>query len=183
MSLKVSERVAMRFGPRAALLPSLGLILGGLLLFARTPVDGTFLVDLMPAMILVGAGAGLGFPALMTLAMSGATPEDSGLASGLVNTSVQVGGAIGLAVLATLASQRTEDLQAAGESMASALTGGFHLAYLVGAGITVVAMIVAVVVLEPVKAMAHGEMPEAVGDAAALGEAGEAPADPAYAEA
>jgi hypothetical protein len=67
--------------------------------------------------------------------------------------------------------------------MASALTGGFHLAYLVGAGITVVAMIVAVVVLEPVKAMAHGEMPEAVGDAAALGEAGEAPAAPAYAEA
>jgi EmrB/QacA subfamily drug resistance transporter len=175
MSLRVSERVAMRFGPRAALLPSLGLILAGLLLFARTPVDGTFVADLMPAMILVGAGAGLGFPALMTLAMSGATPEDSGLASGLVNTSVQVGGAIGLAVLATLASQRTEDLQAAGHSMASALTGGFHLAYLVGAGITAVAIVVAIVVLEPVKMPAHGEMP------AEAEEPGAQP-EPAYAD-
>jgi MFS family permease len=129
----------------------------------------------MPAMILVGAGAGLGFPALMTLAMSGATPEDSGLASGLVNTSVQVGGAIGLAVLATLASQRTEDLQAAGHSMASALTGGFHLAYLVGAGITAVAIVVAIVVLEPVKMPAHGEMP------AEAEEPGAQP-EPAYAD-
>ena len=67
-------------------------------------------------MILLGLGAGLGFPALMTLAMSGATPSDAGLASGLVNTSVQVGGAIGLAVLATLATERTDGLLADGES-------------------------------------------------------------------
>jgi MFS family permease len=172
----------MRFGPKQTLLPSLGLLLAGLLLFARTPVDGTFLVDIMPPMILIGAGAGLGFPALMTLAMSGATPQDSGLASGLVNTSVQVGGAIGLAVLATLASQRTDKLLAAGDSMASALTGGFHLAYLVGAGVTVVAIGLALTVLESVPAMAHGEMPEAVGDAAAFGEGGEAPPEPALAE-
>ena len=70
-----------------------------MLLFARTPVDGTYVADLLPAMLLVGIGAGLCFPALMTLAMSGATPSDAGLASGLVNTSAQVGGAIGLAVL------------------------------------------------------------------------------------
>jgi EmrB/QacA subfamily drug resistance transporter len=182
MSLRVSERVVMRFGPKTALVPALGMILAGLLLFARTPVDGSFLTDIMPPMILIGAGAGLGFPALMTLAMSGATPQDSGLASGLVNTSVQVGGAIGLAVLATLASQRTDKLIAAGESTASALTGGFHLAYLVGAGVTVVAIGLALTVLESVPAMAHGEMPEAVGDAAAFGEGGEAPPEPALAE-
>ena len=84
-------------------------------------------------MVLLGLGAGLGFPALMTLAMSGATPSDSGLASGLVNTTPQVGGAIGLAVLATLATERTDALLADGVSSAAALNSGFHLAYLVGA--------------------------------------------------
>ena len=85
------------------LIPGVAIIAIGLLLFARTPVDGNYLVDLMPPMLLVGLGVGTSFPSLMTLAMSGATPEDAGLASGVVNTSVQVGGAIGLAVLATLA--------------------------------------------------------------------------------
>jgi len=147
MSLKVSERVATRFGPKAALLPSLGSIFAGLILFSMTPVDGAYFTDIMPAMILIGLGAGLGFPALMMLAMSGATMEDSGLASGLVNTSVQVGGAIGLAVLATFASERTDTLLAEGEAMAEALNSGFHLAYLIGAGVTVVAAIVAVTVI------------------------------------
>ena len=81
-------------------------------------------------MVLIGLGAGLGFPALMTLAMSGATPQDAGLASGLVNTTVQVGGAIGLAVLATLATERTGSLVAGGTAHAAALNGGYHLAYL-----------------------------------------------------
>ena len=93
MSLKVSDRVNLRYGPKNVLIPALLFIGVGLLLFARTPVDGSFAADIMPPMILMGLGAGLGFPALMTLAMSGATREDSGLASGLVNTSVQVGGA------------------------------------------------------------------------------------------
>ena len=91
-------------------------------------------------MILIGLGAGLGFPSLMTLAMSGATASDSGLASGLVNTSVQVGGAIGLAVLATLATERTEALLADGETAAEALNSGYHLAYLIGAGLVVAAI-------------------------------------------
>ena len=112
----------------------------GLLLLARTPVDANYAVDLLPAMILIGLGAGLGFPSLMTLAMSGATPSDSGLASGLVNTSVQVGGAIGLAVLATFATERTEAQLADGESAAAALNSGFHLAYLIGAGMVLVAI-------------------------------------------
>jgi MFS family permease len=126
---------------------SLVLIGAGQLLFTLTPVDASYLNDILPAMILIGAGAGLGFPALMTLAMSGATPSDSGLASGLVNTTVQVGGAIGLAVLATVAAGRSEGLIAAGEPVPAALVSGYHLAYLVGTGLVAVAIVVVYAVL------------------------------------
>ena len=160
MSFRVTGRLNMRFGPRATLLPSIGLIAAGLLLFARTPVDGSFATDILPPMILMGLGAGLAFPSLMTLAMSGATQSDSGLASGLVNTSVQVGGAIGLAVLATLATERTDGLLAAGEQTATALNSGFHLAYLIGAALVGVAMAVAVAVLRPGTAMPSEETAE-----------------------
>ena len=138
------------------------LIGAGLLLFARTPVDGSYLTDLMPPMVLLGLGAGLGFPALATLAMSGATPSDSGLASGLVNTSVQVGGAIGLAVLATLASEHTKSLRADGESTAAALNSGYHLAYLIGAGLVAVAVLIAVTVLRSDTTVAAEAEDEAV---------------------
>jgi MFS family permease len=100
-------------------------------------------------MLLLGGGAGLLFPALMTLAMSGATPSEAGLASGLVNTTLQVGGALGLAVLATLSTTRTDTLLSEGHSNASALTGGYHLAFLIGAGLVLVAIIVAAVVVQP----------------------------------
>jgi EmrB/QacA subfamily drug resistance transporter len=158
MSLRFSGPLTMRFGPRATLLASLAAIGPGLLLFARTPVDGAYATDILPAMVLIGLGAGLGFPSLMGLAMSGATPSDSGLASGLVNTSVQVGGAIGLAVLATLATGRTEDLLAGGEAAAPALNAGFHLAYLVGAGLVGVAALVALIVLRPRGAAGRADM-------------------------
>ena len=148
LSLGFSARLMMRFGAKATLLPGLALITAGLALFARAPVDGSYVVDVLPAMLLLGVGAGLSFPALMTLAMSGATQSDSGLASGLVNTSLQVGGALGLAVLATLSATRTESLLADGESTASALTGGYHLAFIVAAGLVAVAGIVAVTVLQ-----------------------------------
>src|SRR3954471_22025634 len=108
VSLRGSQPLIMRHGPQKVLVPALLITIAGLLLFARTPVDGTFVVDILPATVLIGLGAGLSTPAVIALAMSGATPEDSGLASGLVNTTVQVGGAIGLAVLATLASERTD---------------------------------------------------------------------------
>jgi sugar phosphate permease len=101
----------------------------------------------LPVMILLGTGAGLSFPSLMTLAMSGATRTDSGLASGLVNTSLQVGGAVGLAVLATLSTSRTDSLRAGGDSTASALTGGFHLAFVVAAGLLATAIALALTVL------------------------------------
>ncbi len=149
LSLGFSARLNLRFGARATLLPGLVLIIAGLALFARAPVDGSYLVDVLPTMLLLGVGAGLSFPSLMTLAMSGATQSDSGLASGLVNTSLQVGGALGLAVLATLSTTRADQLLDAGESNASALTGGFHLAFLVAAGLVGTAAVIALTVLQP----------------------------------
>jgi EmrB/QacA subfamily drug resistance transporter len=147
MSFRFTGQLNLRFGPQATLVPAMAFVAAGLLLLARTPVDASYVIDLLPAMILIGLGAGLGFPSLMTLAMSGATESDSGLASGLVNTSVQVGGAIGLAVLATFATERTDGLLADGESAASALNSGYHLAYLIGAGLVLVAIAIAVGVL------------------------------------
>ncbi|MGH2742711.1 MAG: DHA2 family efflux MFS transporter permease subunit [Thermoleophilaceae bacterium] len=160
LSLGYAEKLIMGVGPKAALVAGLSSAAAGLVLFSRAPVDATYVTDLAPVMLLLGAGAGLAFPALMTLAMSGATPSDAGLASGLVNTTVQVGGAVGLAVLATLATSRTEGLRGDGEAVAAALNGGYHLAYLVGAALTVVAIVVALVVLRSGKeaeAPAHAE--------------------------
>jgi EmrB/QacA subfamily drug resistance transporter len=158
MSLRLSGPIAMRFGAQRTLVASLVSIGAAMALFARTPVDGQFAVDLLPIMLLFGFGAGLGFPVLMQLAMSGATPSDAGLASGLANTTPQVGGAIGLAVLATLASGRTERLLDDGEPLAAALNGGYHLAYVVGVALVALAIVVALVVLRPqdAPAMGHG---------------------------
>jgi hypothetical protein len=122
-------------------------------------------------MLLLGAGAGLAFPALMTLAMSGATPSDAGLASGLVNTTTQVGGAIGLAVLATLASERADGLIAGGEPAAAALNAGYHLAFLVGAALVVVAVAVAVGALRAPAAEAPAQDAKPAGAGPAYGEA------------
>jgi EmrB/QacA subfamily drug resistance transporter len=156
LSLRFSDKLNLRFGPRNTLIASLALIASGLLLFARTPVDGSYLTDILPPMVLFGIGAGLGFPSLMTLAMSSATPSDAGLASGLINTTTQVAGAIGLAVLATLATDRTNGLLADGESKAAALNSGYHLAYLIGAALIGVALAFAVGLLRsPAGAPAH----------------------------
>ena len=147
LSLGFSAKLMERFGERAVLVPGVALIATGLLLFSRVPVDASYVTDVLPSMLLLGVGAGVSFPALMTLAMSSATPEDSGLASGLINTTMQVGGALGLAVLATLASTRTDDALADGDSTASALTDGYQLAFLVGAGLVLAALLIAVTVL------------------------------------
>ena len=157
LSVDYAARVITRFGARSVLLVGLVLVLAGLLLLTRAPIDGQYLTDVLPVMLLIGLGAGVAFPALMTLAMSGATSSDAGLASGLVNTTAQVGGALGLAVLATLASARTEALLAAGASMPAALTGGYHLAFAVSAGLVVAAIVVAALVLRP--APAEGREP------------------------
>ncbi|MEQ4208533.1 DHA2 family efflux MFS transporter permease subunit [Actinopolymorpha sp. B9G3] len=149
LSVGLSPRLNARYGERTVLLASLVSVVAGLTLLARAPVDGVYVVDVLPAFLLLGAGGGLGFPALVTLAMSGATPSDSGLASGVVNTTQQVGGALGLAVLAALATVRTDLLLAEGHSSVAALNGGYHLGFGVAAGIVAIGAVVAAVVLRP----------------------------------
>jgi EmrB/QacA subfamily drug resistance transporter len=163
MSLYVSGPAALRFGPKRVLVVCLVAMGSAMLLFARTPVDGSYVPDLLPIMLLFGFGAGLSFPALMQLTMAGVAPSDMGLASGLANTSPQVGGAVGLAVLATIASNRTDTLRTSGDAATAALNGGFHAAYLVGAALVLVAIAVAIAVLKPTPhpLMGHGgEAPE-----------------------
>jgi hypothetical protein len=151
-SLGFSARLITRFGARTVLLPGLTFIVLALAWFARVPADADYAVDILPSTLLMGIGGGLSFPSLMTLAMSGATPRDSGLASGLVNTSQQVGGALGLAILATLSTSRTDSLLADGVNEASALTSGYQLAFGIGAGFVVAAIVLAITVLQPATA-------------------------------
>jgi len=180
MSLRFSGPLMMRFGPRSMIVVSLVSMGGAMLLFTRTPVDVNYLTDLLPPMILMGVGAGLGFPSLMTLSMSGATPSDSGLASGLVNTSVQVGGAIGLAVLATLSTERTKGLIDDGTAVKVALNSGYHLAYLIGAGLVGVAIAILLVALRG--AASAPPQPEHGAESAESAEPADVP-EPSYSEA
>ena len=160
MSVRYSAPLAARFGPRRVILAGMTLILAGLALFAPVPVDGSFALNVLPSMLLMGVGAGAAFPAIVTLAMSAATPRDAGLASGLVNTTAQVGGALGLAVLATLAADRSDTLLAGGTGTAEALTQGYRLALIVAVALVAAAIAVVLGVLrrdpEPV-APRHGE--------------------------
>ena len=149
LSVRYAEPLITRFGARTLLFPGLALVTAGLVLFTQAPVDGSYVLHVLPVMILLGTGIGVCFPALMTIAMSGATKADAGLASGLVNTSAQVGGALGLAVLATLSASRTDTLIGRGESSAAALTGGYHLAFWIAAALVVAAIVVALTVVQP----------------------------------
>jgi EmrB/QacA subfamily drug resistance transporter len=133
LSIGLSAKLVMRFGIRLPLAVGLGLAAVGLLLFARAPVDGNFVVDVLPAMILLGLGAGMAFNPVLLAAMSDVEPTEAGLASGFVNTSFMMGGALGLAVLASVAASRTDTLLADGQSQVEALTGGYHGAFLLGA--------------------------------------------------
>ena len=132
------------------LLPALVLVATGLALYIRVPVHSSYVIDLLPGMLLLGVGAGLVFPALATLAMSSATESDSGLASGLLNTTAQVGGALGLAVLATVAAAQTGALLAGGDSAATALTGGFRMVFGISTSLLVAGILLSAVVLRPV---------------------------------
>jgi MFS family permease len=147
LSVGVSARLTTRFGARRVLLPALVLVAAGLALYTRLPVHSSYLVDLLPGMLLLGVGAGLVFPSLATLAMSSATADDSGLASGLLNTTAQVGGALGLAVLATLAASQTQSLLASGESAQNALTGGFQMVFGMSAALIAAGFVLAMIVL------------------------------------
>ena len=132
-SLGVSAKLVMRFGIRRPLAFGLLLAAAGLLLFARAPVDGHFLIDILPGMVLLGLGAGIALNPVLLAAMSDVSPAESGLASGVVNTSFMMGGALGLAILASLAASRSESLLASGHEQLAALDGGYQAAFLAGA--------------------------------------------------
>jgi EmrB/QacA subfamily drug resistance transporter len=132
-SLGLSARLVMRYGYRPPLAVGLTLAACGLLLFARAPVDGTYVADVLPSMVLLGFGAGMAFNPVLMAAMNDVEPSEAGLASGVVNTSFMMGGALGLAVLASVAASRTDSLRDAGESAAEAITRGYHTSFLIGA--------------------------------------------------
>lgn len=148
VSLGVSARLNARFGERAVLLAGILLLIGALGLLTRVPVQAQYVTDLLPVMLLA-AGFGLALPALTALGMSGAGDDDAGLASGVFNTTQQIGMAVGVAVLSTLAAGRSERLLAEGHSRADALTSGYQLAFAVGTGLLVAAFALALLVLRP----------------------------------
>jgi EmrB/QacA subfamily drug resistance transporter len=133
LSIGVSAKIVMRYGIKRPLGTGLLLAAAGLALFVRAPVDGNFFVDVLPSMILLGFGAGIAFNPILLAAMSDVEPQEAGLASGFVNTSSMMGGALGLAVLASIAASRSDHLLGAGSDRLSALVGGYHLAFIVGA--------------------------------------------------
>jgi predicted MFS family arabinose efflux permease len=150
LSVRYTDRIVMRFGARATMLSGLVLIAAGLALFANIPAaGGGYLGHVFPVTVLMGTGAGLCFPALMALAMSSATPEDAGLTSGLVNTTAQIGGAIGLAVLATVSASRTSALLARHLPVAVAVTDGYRLAFWIACGLVIAAAAITVIMLRP----------------------------------
>src|SRR5439155_374909 len=133
LSIGLSAKLVMRFGFRKPLATGLLLAATGLLLFVRAPVDGSFPVDVLPSMVLLGIGAGMAFNPVLLAAMSDVPQHESGLASGVVNTAFMMGGALGLSVLASVAASRTSTLVSDGQGQLQALTGGYHAAFLVGA--------------------------------------------------
>jgi predicted MFS family arabinose efflux permease len=148
LSVGLSARLIARFGLRTMLIAGLAPIVAGFALLTRLPAAGSYPLHLLPTMLLIG-GFGLAFPAIITLAMSAASPEDAGVASGLVNTTQQVGAALGVAVLSTLAASRTSHLLASGRPAAEALTGGYQVAFAVGAALAAAALMLAAILLRP----------------------------------
>jgi EmrB/QacA subfamily drug resistance transporter len=139
LSLGLSAKLAMRFGIKRPLVGGLSLAAVGLALLARAPVHGHYLVNLLPSMVLLGFGAGAAFNPLLMAAMGDVEQSEAGLASGIVNTSFMMGGALGLAVLASVAASRTTDLMAAGSPHLAALVGGYRVAFIIGAAFAALA--------------------------------------------
>jgi EmrB/QacA subfamily drug resistance transporter len=146
-SVGISAKLVMRYGLQAPLAAGLGFAGLGLALLVRAPIDGNYVVDVLPSMILLGLGAGIAFNPMIIVAMTDVEPERSGLASGLVNTSFMMGGALGLAVLASVAAARSSDALASGASQIAALTDGYHAAFAIGAAFAITASILAIKVL------------------------------------
>jgi MFS family permease len=148
-SLGLSARLVMRYGIRGPLWVGLAIAALGLALFARMPLAGNFWVDVLPGMLLLGLGGGMAFNPVLLAAMNDVAEDQAGLASGVVNTSFMMGGALGLAVLASLADARTQSLQATGMALAPALREGYQLAFAAGALVTAVGALIGALWLRP----------------------------------
>jgi EmrB/QacA subfamily drug resistance transporter len=155
-SLGLSAKLVMRFGVRVPIGVGMSLVAVGLALFARAPVDGRFLVDVLPSMIVLGIGVGMAMNPVLIAAMGDVEPTENGLASGVLNTAFMMGGALGLAVLASLAAWRTGSLRG-DEPPLAALNGGYHLAFLVGVGFAALATVAAATLLRDTALHGHGE--------------------------
>jgi MFS family permease len=156
LSIGLAARLITRFGAQRALLAGLSGIALGMLLFARSPVRADYVADLLPGMILLGLGAGLAFTSLSMLAMNDVTPADSGLASGLLNTSTQVAAALGLSILATISSEHARGLVAQGLDGTEALSAAYHLTWAISAALIGVGLAIAVTVLKRQPPRAQG---------------------------
>jgi EmrB/QacA subfamily drug resistance transporter len=159
-SLGLSARLVMRFGLKKPLVAGMLFMAAGLFLFTFVPVDGNFVVDVVPGMILLGIGAGMGFNPLLLAAMGDVEPTEAGLASGLVNTSFMMGGALGLAILASLSASRSDNLLASGDTRLEALTGGYHAAFLVGALFAVAGAALSAWLISAEQPEMHAEQPQ-----------------------
>jgi EmrB/QacA subfamily drug resistance transporter len=160
LSIGLSARLITRFGSRRVVLAGLTLLAAGLVLFARTPLHADYVRDLLLPLLLLGVGASLAFTSLSLLAMGGVSPSDAGLASGLLNTTTQVGAAVGLALLATISSGRTGQLIAEGQDAAVALSDGFHLTWAICAGLVLATVVVAATLLTPESAAVPQGVPQ-----------------------
>jgi EmrB/QacA subfamily drug resistance transporter len=148
-SLGITARIMGRIGLKATFIPGLVLVAAALLLYSRMPVQGSYVADVLPPMLVFGLGAGLAFAPGVSLAMADAGPTESGVASGLANVTLQLGAALGLAVLASVSELRTGHLLAAGEGTKAALTGGYHVAFLIGAACLAAGVLLAAFLLRP----------------------------------
>jgi EmrB/QacA subfamily drug resistance transporter len=157
-SLGISARMVMRFGIRVPLAAGLVLTAAGLALFALSPIEGSFALHVLPGMTLLGIGCGMAMNPVLLAAMSDVSPSESGLASGVVNTSFMMGGALGLAVLASLAAARADNLVAFGADSVAALNGGYHLAFALGAVFAAAAALLSAVLLRPASQPAADSM-------------------------
>jgi EmrB/QacA subfamily drug resistance transporter len=155
-SLWLSDRLVMRLGIKTPMIVGLGLFVIGFLLLARAPENGNFFIDVLPSMLVVGLGGGITFNPILLAAMSDVAPTEAGLASGVVNTAFMMGGALGLAVLASLAASRTDSLAASGDGALAALNGGYHVAFLVGSLFAVAAAVIGAALLRAGRAAMHG---------------------------
>jgi MFS family permease len=143
----VAAQLVTRIGVKPVLVAGMSALTAGILYFTQISVGGSYVADLLPGFLLIGIGLGLSFVPISIAALAGIEPTEAGMASGLINTSQQIGGALGIAALATIAASRTTHALAGGSTHADALVAGFHAAFLAGVAVTVVGIVAAVLLI------------------------------------